>query len=147
VDRPEVIGARLRALRIALGYKRARAFCEVVEISEQAWNNYENGRRAPTAKDGVKIAKTTGVTLDWIYCGDSQGLQDENLKERLEGLEAEGLPIEEDTEDGEEAIAVMEAPAGDDDANDDVLTIPEAKRRLALSLRVAPSNIKIIIEA
>jgi hypothetical protein len=95
----------------------------------------------------VKIAKKTGVTLDWIYCGDSQGLQDGILKKRLEDLEAEGLPIEEDTGDGEEAIAATEALAGNDDANDEVLTIPEAKRRLAHSLGVEPSSIKIIIEA
>jgi hypothetical protein len=95
----------------------------------------------------VKIAKATGVTLDWIYCGDRQGLQDKILKERLEGLEAEGFPIAEDTEDDEEAIATTESPAGDDDANEEILTIPEAKWRLARSLGVAPSNIKIIIEA
>jgi hypothetical protein len=39
------------------------------------------------------------------------------------------------------------SPAGDDDANEEILTIPEAKWRLARSLGVAPSNIKIIIEA
>ena len=136
----------MRALRRALEHNQ-RTFCELIGMSQQAWNHFENGRRAPTAKDGVKIAKKTGVTLDWIYCGDSEGLHDENLKKRLEDLEAEGLPIEEDTQDGEEAIAATEAPPEDDDANDEVLTIPEAKQRLARSLGVAPSNIKIIIEA
>jgi transcriptional regulator with XRE-family HTH domain len=126
MDRPEVIAARLRALRRALKHNQ-KTFCEVVGISEQAWNHFERGRRAPTVKDGVKIAKKTGVTLDWIYCGDGQGLQDKALKKSLEDLEAEELPVEEDTEDSEEAIAATEAP-------DDALTIAEAKRRLARSL-------------
>jgi transcriptional regulator with XRE-family HTH domain len=146
VDRPEIIAARLRALRRALEHNQ-KTFCELIGMSQQAWNHFENGRRAPTAKDGVKIAKKTGVTLDWIYCGDRQGLQDEILKERLESLEAEGLPIEADMDDGEEAIATTEAPAEGDDADDEVLTIPEAKRRLAHSLGIDPSSIKIIIEA
>jgi transcriptional regulator with XRE-family HTH domain len=146
VDRPEIIAARLRALRRALEHNQ-KTFCELIGMSQQAWNHFENGRRAPTAKDGVRIAKKTGVTLDWIYCGDSQGLPDEILKKRLEDLEAEGLPIEEDAEDSEEATAATESSARDNETDDDVLTIPEAKRRLARSLGLEPSNIKIIIEA
>jgi transcriptional regulator with XRE-family HTH domain len=146
MDRPEIIGTRLRALRRTLKHNQ-KTFCEVVGISEQAWNHFEHGRRAPTVKDGVKIAKKTGVTLDWIYCGDGQGLQDKVLKKRLEDVEAEELPAEEDTEDSEEAIAATEAPAGDDEADNDALTIAEAKRRLARSFGIESSSIKIIIEA
>ena len=43
MDKPEVIAERLKRLRRALGYDKARAFCSYVGISDQAWNNYESG--------------------------------------------------------------------------------------------------------
>jgi transcriptional regulator with XRE-family HTH domain len=69
IDGAEIIGARLRALREALGYKRARAFCEVVGITEQAWNNYECGRRRISLDEAMKVVARTGASLDWIYRG------------------------------------------------------------------------------
>jgi transcriptional regulator with XRE-family HTH domain len=64
----EIIGTRLKALRDALGYE-ARAFCEIIGIFEQAWNNYEHGRRRIGIDEAMKVVTKTGVSLDWIYRG------------------------------------------------------------------------------
>ncbi len=69
MDGPEVIGGRLKALRLALGFQKAKAFAAFLDINEQAWNHFERGRRPPVVRDGIRIAERTGASLDWIYRG------------------------------------------------------------------------------
>ena len=69
MDKPDQIGARLRLLRLALGYEQARPFCQRLEISDQAWNNYESGRRRISLDEVMKVVQKTGVSLDWVYRG------------------------------------------------------------------------------
>ncbi len=69
MDKPEEIGARLRRLRLALGYPQARTFCQFVGITDQAMNNYETGRRRISIDEAMKIVAKTGAGLDWIYRG------------------------------------------------------------------------------
>lgn len=76
----------------------------------------------------MKVADKCRISLDWIYRGDGQG------------------PLEADAGGGEAAIPA-ETPSEDLAADDKGLTIVEAKRQLARSLGIAPSNIKITIEA
>ena len=82
---PEVIGARLKALRLALGYDRANSFCRFVDVSDRAWSHYENGRRLITVKDGIKLVIKTDVTLSWIYLGWEHTLP-VHVAEKLRGL-------------------------------------------------------------
>ena len=63
-DRPEVIGARLKALRKAMGYDQTRAFSLALGISEQAWSNCESGRRRISLDEAMKVIARTGVSLD-----------------------------------------------------------------------------------
>lgn len=88
MDRPELIGARLRQLRLALGFPHARHFAEFVGISEQAWNHFETGRRAPTPPDATKVAAKTGITLDWIYRGLT-GAMPLHVMQKLDALPEE----------------------------------------------------------
>lgn len=69
MDNPDVIGARLKRLRLALGYPQARLFCSFVGITDQALNNYEAGRRRISLDEAMKIVIKTGVSLDWLYRG------------------------------------------------------------------------------
>jgi transcriptional regulator with XRE-family HTH domain len=74
MNRPEDVGARLKALRLALGFQQAKAFAVFLDINEQAWNHFETGRRPPVVRDGIRIAERTGVTLDRIYRGIEHAL-------------------------------------------------------------------------
>jgi len=69
MDNPEMIGGRIRRLRLALGYDQARAFCQFVGISDQALYNYENGKRRISLDEVMKIVAKTGASLDYIYRG------------------------------------------------------------------------------
>ncbi len=121
MDRPEVIAVRLKALRRAMGVDQASRWCTFVGIPENSWAHFEHGRRPITVEAAVKVADKCRTSLDWIYRGDGQG------------------PPEADTYGGE--TVQSQGPDGEG------LTISEAKRQLARSLRIDPSSIKITIEA
>lgn len=88
MDNPDVIGARLKRLRLALGYSQARPFCAFVGISDQAWNNYETGRRRISIDEAMKIIMKTGASLDWIYRGLDHTLP-KHVADKLAALEKE----------------------------------------------------------
>ena len=54
--------------REALGKNQA-TWCRIVGIEQQAWNNYERGRRRISLDHALKVVQATGVGLDWIYRG------------------------------------------------------------------------------
>jgi transcriptional regulator with XRE-family HTH domain len=69
----EAVAERLRLTREASGMKQA-AFCRLVGVTPQAWNNYETGARRISLDQAIRICAVTGVTLDWIYRGLSANL-------------------------------------------------------------------------
>jgi transcriptional regulator with XRE-family HTH domain len=69
MDNPEKVGARIRRLRLALGYTQAKAFCDSMGIADTAWNNWEKGRRVIPIDAALKLAAKTGASLDYIYRG------------------------------------------------------------------------------
>lgn len=85
VDNAKLIGARLRLLRIALGYDQTRTFCRKVGISEQAWSNYESGRRRIALDEAMKIVTKTSVSLDYVYRGLESTLP-KHLADKLDDL-------------------------------------------------------------
>lgn len=70
---PREIGKRIRAIMDALGLSQAQ-FSRLTGVSQQALNNYLQGRQRPAIDAAVKICDRTGATLDWIYFGDPSGL-------------------------------------------------------------------------
>src|SRR5262249_30852518 len=72
-DEIQEIGDRLRLTREALKKNQAD-WCRMVGIEQQAWNNYERGRRRISLDHALKVVKATGVGLDWIYRGISKDL-------------------------------------------------------------------------
>jgi transcriptional regulator with XRE-family HTH domain len=71
-DAPEVVGARLRLLRIAKmgdGQGAQAAFCKMVNIEPPTWNNYEAGYSRIALDQALKLCASVGVSLDWIYRG------------------------------------------------------------------------------
>jgi DNA-binding XRE family transcriptional regulator len=67
------IARRLVVLRDALGHNQS-SFAKLVEITQPAMNNYESGLRRPSLEVAIKIRVKTGVTLDWVYLGQREGL-------------------------------------------------------------------------
>jgi plasmid maintenance system antidote protein VapI len=64
MDKPEVIAARLKALRLAVGFDQAKAWCEFVGIPENSWNHFERGRRTITVEAAIRAADMSGASLD-----------------------------------------------------------------------------------
>lgn len=57
-------------LRIALGHEHSAAgFARLVDMTPQAWNNYETGKRRISLDEANKIVRKFGIGLDWIYYG------------------------------------------------------------------------------
>jgi transcriptional regulator with XRE-family HTH domain len=68
------IGERIRILREALRYDNASLFAAYVGWSPQQLSNYEKGVKRPEVSMAIRLCKKTGVTLDWIYRGETAGL-------------------------------------------------------------------------
>lgn len=56
----------LKALRKARGYGRMQEFCEAADINFGTYQNYESGKRVPTADALIKLADFYGVSVDYI---------------------------------------------------------------------------------
>ena len=68
-----VIGRRLAATREALAITQAE-LCRRLRVDPPRWNQYELGKRRITIEVALELRLAFGVTLDWIYVGDSSGL-------------------------------------------------------------------------
>lgn len=75
---PEGFSTRLRALRLAFGPELGRssqsAFSDYCGIGPTTWNNYERLGVRPDLDAARKLVAKFGVTLDWVYEGDTSGL-------------------------------------------------------------------------
>ena len=64
-DLKKVVGNRLRRLREAQGINQGE-FATKIDISQQALNSYENGRRMPAMNYLVALADEYGCSVDWL---------------------------------------------------------------------------------
>lgn len=72
VDKQKV-GERLGAAREALDWSQ-KDFAEAVDLTPQAWNNWEKGRQLIPPESAVKFCERFGLTLDFIYAGKLDAL-------------------------------------------------------------------------
>lgn len=63
------IGARLRAAREALGLTQAE-FYRRAGIAQNAYSQYESGKRLLTLNQAIKLRDAFGLSLDWLFQGD-----------------------------------------------------------------------------
>lgn len=56
----------LKALRKSRGYLTMQDFCSATGISFSTYQNYESGKRIPTADILLKLADFYGVTVDYL---------------------------------------------------------------------------------
>lgn len=67
-------GARLKMARLALGYASASLAAAGIGVDENTYTMWERGERYPNAVNLLKIKRRLGVTVDFLYFGDRQGL-------------------------------------------------------------------------
>ena len=67
------IGERLELVRIILG-KSQNAFATEAGIAGNTYSQYKTGTNAPDHEEAHKLCDRWGLTLDWIYRGDTRGL-------------------------------------------------------------------------
>src|SRR5262245_22656393 len=67
------IAQRLRLSRQALGYSQT-AMALLIDSSPSLWGNYEAGIRRIPLDNAFQLKPATGLTLEWIFCGDLSGL-------------------------------------------------------------------------
>jgi transcriptional regulator with XRE-family HTH domain len=69
----EAIGKRLRAFRDLTGLSQ-KEFAARAGILDTTYNQYERGVSQPKIEYAYALCDTYGLTLDWIYSGDTAGL-------------------------------------------------------------------------
>lgn len=67
------VGRRLRVVRLGLG-KSAADMCRELGTTDRAWSQWENGKRLLDVLVAVRLKERYGITLDWLYDGDSARL-------------------------------------------------------------------------
>lgn len=72
IDPPEIIGPRLKALRIALGYKKQTDFAKAIGVEKNTYNPWEKGKggRELTFEGACLIRAKFKIPLDYLFFGD-----------------------------------------------------------------------------
>lgn len=76
----------LKALRKAKGYTSMSEFCDNAGINFSTYQNYETGKRIPTADILIKLADFYGVTTDYLLGRETEPKPLEQLA-KINGLE------------------------------------------------------------
>lgn len=56
----------LKSLRKSKGFSKMQDFCAAADISFSTYQNYESGKRIPTAEILIKLADFYGVSTDYL---------------------------------------------------------------------------------
>ena len=84
----------LKILRKSKGFTNMKDFCEAVEISVNTYQNYESGKRIPTADVLIKLADFYGVTTDYLLgreIGEPEPIEQLKRQFNMSALEKEIL--------------------------------------------------------
>lgn len=74
IDPPEIIGPRLKRLRLACGYRFQKDFAASIGVEKNTYNPWEKGSRELTFEGALLIRKRHRVPLDYLFFGE---LEDE----------------------------------------------------------------------
>ena len=61
--------ARLRALRLSVGYGTQESFAQALGLQGEAYRRYERGETEPSLETLVRIAELTDTSLDHLIAG------------------------------------------------------------------------------
>ena len=85
----------LRKIRKENGYASMVEFCDEIEISIGTYQNYESGKRLPTAEILLKLANFYGVTTDYLLGRESPGSELVEVVEKADVKYLEQILIKE----------------------------------------------------
>lgn len=73
--------ARLRAIRVARGFKTQVAFADRLEVQQKRVSAWENGHSTPDSLELLqRVCDLLGVTADFLLFGDARTLSPESYK-------------------------------------------------------------------
>jgi len=72
IDPPEIIGQRLKALRLALECRTQTDFARKLGIEKNTYNPFEKGTRELTFETACLIRKRFKIPLDYLFWGDME---------------------------------------------------------------------------
>lgn len=87
IDPSEIIGTRLRALRLALGFAKQKDFAAEIGVEKNTYNPWEKGSRALTFEGACLIRRRFKIPLDYLFFGEIDGLS-VRLRDRIREQEA-----------------------------------------------------------
>ena len=71
LDPPKVIGARLKALRLACDCRTQQAFAKEIGVEKNTYNPWEKGTRPLTFEGALLIRRRYRVPLDYLFFGEA----------------------------------------------------------------------------
>ncbi len=71
IDPPEIVGPRLKALRLALGVKTQTAFAKAIGVGISTYNPWEKATRPLTFEGACLIRAKYHIPLDYLFFGDA----------------------------------------------------------------------------
>lgn len=71
IDTPEIIGPRLKALRIAVGCRTQIEFAKEIGVEKNTYNPWEKGTRQLTFEGALLIRKRYRIPLDYLFFGEA----------------------------------------------------------------------------
>lgn len=71
---PMLVGKRVEAIRVALELGNQTEFSDLLGVARARYNNWIGGGILFPVRYAAKLRDITGVTLDYIYCGDASSL-------------------------------------------------------------------------
>lgn len=90
IDPPEVIGPRLRAIRLALEYPSQVAFAKALGVEKNTYNPWEKGSRPLTFEAGCVMRRKWGIPLDFMFFGANEDRLPSHIFARLQALRKQG---------------------------------------------------------
>lgn len=72
IDPPEIIGPRLKALRLAVDCRTQQDFAHEIGVEKNTYNPWEKGTRELTFEGALLIRKRYKVPLDYLFFGEAR---------------------------------------------------------------------------
>ena len=91
IDPPHIIGPRLKALRIALGFTRQNKFAEAIGVEKQTYNPWEMGKdpkRTLTFESACVIRQKFQIPLDYLFYGAQEDAIPQKYLDKLRATPA-----------------------------------------------------------
>lgn len=90
IDPPSVIAARLRTLRLALGFKQQQKFADAIGVTKQTYNPWEVGKkpdRVLTFESACVIRQKFQIPVDYLFWGAQEDAIPSKTLEQIRFLE------------------------------------------------------------